>query len=113
QLHQLHVPDPPHERKNIAVQLGQPDAAGRFPMKGFIQSASGNSQVMQYYTAADVPITDFLARNFVVCDHWFAPLPAGTQANRLMAMAGESWIDTNVSNPVEFPDQKLAYDWLR
>ena len=47
-LHELHVADPPHERSNVAIQLGNPEA-GIFPMKGFIQSAGGNSQVMQYY----------------------------------------------------------------
>ncbi len=111
-LRELHVPDPPHERTNIGVQLGRPDDNLVFPMKGFITSAGGNSQVMQYYSADTVPITDFFAHNFAVCDHWFAPLPAGTQANRLMAMSGQSWIDTNVSNPIEFPDQPLVYDWL-
>src|SRR5580704_5405243 len=75
-LHQLHVPDPPHERNNIAIQLGNPGVNGVFPMKGFIQNAGGNSQVMQYYTGPDAPITDFLARNFAICDRWFAPLPA-------------------------------------
>jgi phospholipase C len=111
-LHELHVADPVHERSNIAIQLGNPDTRGVFPMKGFIQNAGGNSQVMQYYTSDQVPITDFFARNFLICDKWFAPLPAGTQANRLMAMSGQSLIDTNVSNPVQFPDQQLVYDWL-
>ncbi len=110
-LHELHVADPPHERSNVAIQLGNPEA-GIFPMKGFIQSAGGNSQVMQYYGADQVPVTDFFARNFGICDRWFAPLPAGTQANRLMAMSGQSFIDTNASTPVQFPDQQLAYDWL-
>lgn len=107
----LHVPDPPHERSDIKIQLGEP-AGGVFPMKGFVQSAKGDSEVMHYYTRETVPIMDFFARNFLVCDRWFAALPAGTQANRLMAMSGYTDIDTNVSNPVSFPDQKLAYDWL-
>jgi phospholipase C len=111
-LRELHVPDPPHERSNIAVQLGARNAEGVLPMKGFIESAGGNSQVMQYYTAETVPVTDFFAHNFAVCDRWFAPLPAGTQANRLMAMSGQSSIDTNVGNPAQFPDQQLVYDWL-
>ena len=38
---------------------------------------------------------DFFARNFAVCDHWFSALPTGTQANRLMAMSGESSIVDN------------------
>jgi phospholipase C len=29
-----------------------------------------------------------------------------------MAMSGQSYIDTNASTPVEFPDQQLVYDWL-
>ena len=111
-LSELHIVDPPHERSNIKVQLGEPGADHVFPMKGFIQSAGGNSQVMQYYRADTVPIADFFAHNFAICDRWFAPLPAGTQANRLMAMSGQSYIDTNVSNPAQFPDQRLAYDWL-
>src|SRR5215472_6680929 len=111
-LRGLHVADPPHERANIAIQLGAPNAEHVFPMKGFIQSAGGNSEVMQYYGADTVPITDFFAHNFAVCDKWFAPLPAGTQANRLMAMSGQSEIDTNVSTPLQFPDQQLVYDWL-
>jgi phospholipase C len=91
--------------------LGEP-AAGVYPMKGFIQSAKGDSEVMHYYARETVPIIDFFARNFLICDRWFASLPAGTQANRLMAMSGFTNIDTNVGNPLEFPDQKLAYDWL-
>ncbi|MGH7836396.1 MAG: alkaline phosphatase family protein, partial [Candidatus Binataceae bacterium] len=109
--HDLHIPDPPHERADIKLQLGEPNK-GVFPMKGFVQSANGDSQVMHYYTRATVPITDFFARNFLVCDRWFAPLPAGTQANRLMAMSGYTEIDTNVGQPVDFPDQTLVYDWL-
>ncbi len=38
-LREMHVADPPHERKNIAVQLGAPTAEGIFPMKGFIERA--------------------------------------------------------------------------
>jgi phospholipase C len=68
------------------------------------------SLVMGYYTNSAVPIFDFFARNFTVCDHWFSALPTGTQANRLMAMSGESSIVDN--SPVFLPDQALVYDWL-
>jgi phospholipase C len=57
-----------------------------------------------------LPVFDFFARNFVVCDHWFCALPTGTQANRLMAMSGESSIVDNA--PVFLPEQGLVYDWL-
>jgi phospholipase C len=101
-------PDPPHERANIATQLGQVGANG-FPLDGFITSASGDSDVMRYQTPDKVPILDFFARNFRICDHWFSPLPASTQPNRLMAMAGYSLIDGNVT---VLPNHLLAYDWL-
>src|SRR5579863_7745936 len=71
------IPDPPHERSNIATQLGIA-ANGKFPLDGFITSATGTSDVMNYQTPATVPITDFFARNFRICDRWFSCIPAGT-----------------------------------
>ena len=103
------IPDPPHERRDITIQLGKPCGDGSFPMDGFIASASGDSEVMCYYTGDDDPVTDFLARNYCICDRWFAPIPASTQPNRLMAMSGYSLIEGNVT---ELPNQTLVYDWL-
>src|SRR6202521_390915 len=111
--------DPPHERDPIATQMGIA-VNGTFPMNGFVSnyaSAKGaepltaNSQppVMGYFTAEQAPVTDFFAREFAICDHWFSALPAGTQPNRLMAMSGLSKIDVN---QVPLPDQDLVYDWL-
>jgi phospholipase C len=112
------IDDPPHEQRTIALQIDTPpaaDAAGR--MGGFVESymtrsppPDDRSRVMGYYTEAGVPIFDFFARNFAVCDHWFSALPTGTQANRLMAMSGESGIVDNA--PVYLPAQDLVYDWL-
>jgi len=65
---------------------------------------------MRYQTPDRVPILDFFARNFRICDHWFSPLPASTQPNRLMAMAGYSLIGGNLN---ELPYHVLAYDWLK
>ena len=73
------------------------------------EKVSDPGVVMGYYEAKDVPTYDFLARNFCVCDKWFTSLPLGTQANRLMAMSGESLVLDNVTR---LPDQKLVYDWL-
>ncbi len=112
--------DPPHERYDISYQLGAP-VNGCFPMDGFVgnyavvQAISRDPSiaplpaVMGYYSQAEVPLIHFLAQSFAVCDNWFAPLPASTQPNRLMAMSGISMID---SNQKVLPDQKLVYDWL-
>jgi len=113
--------DPPHDRYDISIQLtGLPGPAGPppHPMIGFVESysqvraidTSDQPMVMGYYTGQDLPATNFFAQNFGICDHWFSPLPAGTQANRLMAMSGFSRIDRNQS--FLLPGQKLVYDWL-
>lgn len=111
------IADPAHSCVPIATQIGTP-AAGGGPMGGFVKSYAELTQpvpaeldrVMGYYDADALPVFDFFARNFVVCDHWFAALPAGTQPNRLMAMAGESQIADNASTFL--PHQYLVYDWL-
>jgi phospholipase C len=112
------IPDPPHDRTPISMQINTPCANGGCPeLGGFVASyATRNpppddlSMVMGYYTADALPVYDFFAKNFTICDSWFAPLPTGTQANRLMAMAGESAISDNVSGFL--PEQSLVYDWL-
>jgi phospholipase C len=111
--------DPPHSRSSTALQLGKWDGR-RYPMKGFVDTyakATGASPIspggaplaMGYFTGRDAPVSDFLARNFAVCDRWHAPLPAGTQPNRLMAMSGFTPFDYNET---PMPHQKLVYDWL-
>jgi phospholipase C len=108
--------DPPHERPNIETQLGMP-VNGVFPMNGFVQSypqpeplCDRNPLVMGYFTGDQLPTFDFFARSFAICDHWFCPLPAGTQPNRLMAMGGATLIDVNKSGLLD--NQDLVYDWL-
>lgn len=107
--------DPQHDQGSIACQINTP-AAGR--MGGFVESfkrysdpvPADPSGVMGYFDARSVPAFDFLAKNYCVCDHWFSSLPLGTQANRLMAMAGESLLLDNAE--LLLPDQDLVYDWL-
>ena len=52
--------------------------------------ASNPEFVLHYFTGADVPVFDHLAKDFVVCDRWFCPLPGPTQPNRAYALAGTS-----------------------
>lgn len=108
------IDDPPHNWAAIKQQIETPTAGG-FPMGGFVSAYAAEAPaqldtVMGYYTQDAVPTFDFFARNFVVCDHWFAALPAGTQPNRLMAMSGKSDIAEN--SHLFLPNQELVYDWL-
>jgi phospholipase C len=44
--------------------------------------------VMGYYDGGQLPIYDFLARHFCVCDRWFCSVRGATFPNRLYAAAG-------------------------
>ena len=46
--------------------------------------------VMGYYDGGQVPVYDFLARNFCVCDRWFCSTRGATFPNRLYAVAGRA-----------------------
>ena len=112
------VEDPPHEEATIAIQIGPAVVpGGPHPMNGFVDSylkrqppPSDKRLVMGYYMAPEVPVFDFLARHYTVCDRWFSALPTGTQANRLMAMSGTTSLIDNAR--LFLPDQPLVYDWL-
>lgn len=53
--------------------------------------ASGNfGQVMDGFTAGQLPVLNKLAQSFAVCDGWHASLPGPTFPNRLFAMGASS-----------------------
>jgi phospholipase C len=136
-------PDPPHERCDVSTQIAN-TSPGAYKMDGFVSSymrwlskngflgASSkwlswhNSAqpvrpdgVMEYCIPRQLPTTDFLARNFTICDQYFASLPASTLPNRLFAMSGHALTDITpdgfLSDARNFfflhPDD-LLYKWL-
>ena len=65
--------------------------------------------LMRVMTPPLIPVTSFLADEYLVCDRWHAPLPTSTHPNRLMALSGYSSIDKTGGL---LPDQDLVFDWL-
>ncbi|WP_249181091.1 alkaline phosphatase family protein [Burkholderia vietnamiensis] len=54
---------------------------------------------MRCFTPDQLPVLNFLAQQFTVCDRWFAPMPGPTWPNRFFALAGTSWgLDHSPSN---------------
>lgn len=45
-------------------------------------------QIVAYHTHATVPVYDFLAEHFTVCDRWFSCVPGPTWPNRMFLYAG-------------------------
>jgi phospholipase C len=94
--------DLPHEFVDVKKQLG--DAVTRL-MGGFVDAYLGVpgvneknpdqvKQVMAYFPFGDKPAGDTLpalhalARNFLVCDHWFSSMPGPTWPNRFFMHSG-------------------------
>lgn len=89
--------DPHHETPHVLAQL-KPDATGQ-PNAGFVQDYALSyptadkaqwGEVMKYHALDTLPALHALARNFLVCDRWFASVPGPTWTNRLFSMSGTS-----------------------
>jgi phospholipase C len=97
--------DPPHEFHQILTQLtGQPmgESAvlsdGRYPLvnnQGFAMAwveakTADPDKAMSCFAPDKVPVMMQLAREFAVCDNWFASLPGPTFPNRFFLYAASS-----------------------
>ena len=92
-----HWEDPAHDGTSVAMQVS--DREGGF-VRSFIETRDPehrqqaadqeHSVVMGYYDGEDLPVYDFLAENFCICDRWFSSVPGATWPNRCFALAGES-----------------------
>jgi phospholipase C len=80
------------------------------PMQGFVNNyanldgdfqttppPSNVADVMNYFTPAQLPVTSFLARNFAVCDTWFAAVPTQTYTNRAFALTAAPGVKSDGS----------------
>lgn len=107
--------DLPHDRRLIALQLDvvsdQPTMAGFVnSYVEFTKSRVTHPPPMGFVTPLWVPVSDFLAEEYLVCNRWFSPLPTGTQPNRAVAFSGSSLIEDNVVGKI--PHEELVFDWL-
>ena len=113
--------DLPHGRGEVAKQLAHNAVTGAHEMSGFVRAyfeSVANQQLddttkpdpMGFFTPAAVPITNFLANEFALCDHWFASLPTSTQPNRVMSLCGSTRIDE--THGLFPPRDAMVLDWL-
>lgn len=100
------TPDPHEEFPHIANQLfgtSSPAAGATADMSGFLKDyatttagTASAGQIMQSYGPQEANVINQLARNFAVCDHWFASVPAQTWPNRGFVHTGSS--DGHINN---------------
>ena len=91
--------DPGHNFPAVLEELCGPEAVypkgGPYPAinnSGFVSNyakrdANSPGDVMKCFGPADLPVLNALAREFVVCDHWFSSMPGATEPNRYFMLA--------------------------
>jgi phospholipase C len=84
--------DPRHELNHVLAQMA--DHNGGF-VADFAKARPDSTPeqrqfVMGYYPLDFLPALHRLARDFLVCDHWFSSLPGPTWPNRFFALTGTS-----------------------
>jgi len=112
--------DLPHEEKFVQEQLKYQPVNDKFTMHGFVDayvSAGGGTPNVQcipmgYFGSAKIPVTEFFAKNFCVCDNWFAPIPTSTQPNRTMAFCGYTPIYQTKTQLIELKEGKNIFAWM-
>jgi phospholipase C len=94
--------DPGHEFNNVLQQLcgsGVTYAPGSYPPivnTGFVASYVATrgqarpGEIMTCFTSTSLPVLHALAREFVVCDNWYASMPGPAWPNRLFVHAASS-----------------------
>jgi phospholipase C len=92
--------DPGHGWRDVKAQLTADTKAGLASNGGFIKNFAqqlANQQsdqkqpvgdIMGYYDGSEVNVYDLLAREFTICQRWFASLPSDTFPNRSYALTG-------------------------
>jgi phospholipase C len=110
--------DPGHEFTDTLVQLCGPDSGkpyigavatdganlpgGVYPSVATTADAFGFARdlaahgydaasALRAFTPDQLPVLNFLAAQFAVCDRWFSSMPGPTWPNRFFALAGTSW----------------------
>ena len=110
--------DPGHEFTDVLVQLATPGdslafaacvrdesavlANGAYPAcaatandLGFARDMEAHgydaASAMRCFTPDQLPVLNFLAQQFAVCDRWFSSVPGPTWPNRFFALASTSW----------------------
>jgi len=119
-------PDPGELWTDINMQLfgnAAAPAPGATPtMAGFVKNYLAQQHlnpqenydpksVMHYFTPEQTPVLSQLAKQFAVCDHWFASAPCQTWPNRWFVHAATAAGHEN-NDPPYFPDVPTIFNRL-
>lgn len=77
-------PDPDHSYAGARVEYNNG------AMDGWLRAGSNDVYAIGYYVEQDIPAFAAMARNFVVCDQYFASILGPTFPNRIFAHSGQT-----------------------
>ena len=120
-LHDLDI-DPGHDVHNVNIQLfNVPEGPFTTPPlnRGFVfdyAQQPGNTlqkahNIMRCFAPDKLPVLTTLAKEFAICDHWFASVPGPTWPNRFFVHAATS--DGHVDNQLRAYAMRTIYDNLK
>jgi phospholipase C len=92
------TPDPGHDFISVNEQIfGNSTGTGTPNMQGFVRAYNGKTHdvvksrnIMKCFAPGRLPALATLAREYAVCDRWFASVPGPTLPNRAFAWGGTS-----------------------
>ena len=93
-------PDPQESNVHMADQINTTP-----PMMGFVNDyatvhGANPPNIMQYFVAQNVPVTQALANTYAVSDRYFASGPVQTWPNRLFSLCGTPCFDAKTKTRV-------------
>src|SRR5579863_10097939 len=100
--------DPMHEVEHVSKQIAEGRNSGFvLDLEDQYKAAATDAlkqQIMGYFPLDFLPALHPLARDFMICDHWFSSLPGPTWANRFFALSGTSCGATAMPEDIHDPD---------
>ncbi len=119
-------PDPAHEYPDVTLQIFGETPPPSLPVPqndGFVLSYSevpdsggipvgmavGKTIMACFNPVTQLPVLSTLAREFVLCDHWFASVPGPTWPNRFFAHAATSNGHTNSPSSLSAVKDELGF----
>jgi phospholipase C len=112
----LPYPDPQESNVNMSDQINTTP-----PMMGFVNDYATvknakPANIMQYFVAQNVPVTQALASTYAVSDRYFASGPVQTWPNRLFSLCGTPCFDARTKTAYvdndKYPDYPLLIGQL-
>lgn len=99
------IPTPPHDFDHAIEQIAGGAMSGFAASSAKRRSVTDAGAIMGYFNEAELPMYNFLADQFAICDAWFSSHPGSTFANRFCVTTGQ----TPELDNFDLGDERIGY----